>query len=217
MPKQEKIKSVILTGQSEFRVSMVQTLNTLGFHAEKVNAENLAELGKLLAVDQLVWNVVIDAASYFPDDAKFENCLAEIAQAVGTSAVSVLIYLAAEKHDALAETLGKFPKFQVRSLPVRRQDLVEAFIKPFMARHGHGKVEKPVAKSPSPAGEAIGEAIEHVRQTVELLKQVATDANAVEQFAQIGQRFNGLYGAYLFLDGKDGYHQLRMLCVHIPG
>lgn len=45
-----------------------------------------------------------------------------------------------------------------------------------------------------------------------MLKKVAADPAAVSQFVAIGQRFNGLYGAYLFLGGKDGYHQLRILC-----
>ncbi len=213
MPKQEKIKSALMTASGEFRVSMVQTLNTLGFTAEKVTVEGLDQLSKLLANDRLVWNVVIDAASLYPSDPDFDERFREIEQAVGKAGVSVLVYLATDLFGPLDDVTKRFPKLHFRPLPVRRQDVVDHFIKPFMARHGHGKVEKAQTKAPtSPSGESIGEAIEHAKLTIDLLKKVAGDPAAVTQFVAIGQRFNGLYGAYLFLGGKDGYHQLRILC-----
>lgn len=213
MPKQEKIKSALLTASGEFRVSMVQTLNTLGFTAEKVSADGLAALSKLLSTDQLVWNVVVDAASLYPNGNDFASRFKEIEQAIGSAAVSVLVYVPAQLFEPLQVVTKAFPKLHFRPLPVRRQDVVDHFIKPYMARHGHVKAEKQPTKSASAgSNENIGEAIEHAKQTIDLLKKVAADSSAVAQFVAIGQRFNGLYGAYLFLGGKDGYHQLRILC-----
>ncbi len=213
MPKQEKIKSVMLTSSGEFRVSMVQTLNTLGFTAEKINADSMTTCAKLMQTDQLIWNVVVDAASFFPNETDLEPRFKEIEQAVGAAAVSVLVYVPAPMFEPLAGAIRKHPKLHVRPLPVRRQDVVDYFIKPYMARHGHGKVEKPALKAQQTAsGESIAEATQHAKQTIDLLKKIAADPAAVPQFVAIGQRFNGLYGAYLFLGGKDGYHQLRILC-----
>lgn len=213
MPKQEKIKSALVTASGEFRVGMVQTLNTLGFTAEKVSCENFTALGKLLATDTLVWNVVVDAASLFPSDPQLKERISDLERHLASAAVSVIVYLTAERLDASTEMIKAFPKFHFRPLPVRRQDVVDYFIKPYMARHGHGKGEKAPAKpQASQSGESIGEAIEHVKQTIEHLKKIAADVAAVDQFVAIGQRFNGLYGAYLFLGGKEGYHHLRILC-----
>lgn len=147
MPKQEKIKSALLTASGEFRVSMVQMLNNLGFTAEKVSVDGLDPLAKLLATDQLVWNVVVDVASLFPGDADLEGRFREIERAVGKAAVSVLAYLPAPVFEGASDVMKKFPKLHFRPLPVRRQDVVDHFIKPFMARHGHGKPEKAQAKA----------------------------------------------------------------------
>lgn len=213
MPKQEKIKSVLLTANAEFRVSMQQSLNTLGFTAEKINAEDLAAVGKLVAADRLIWNVVIDVASIFPNESDFKNRFAEIEKVFGNAAVSVLVYLSADGFEAAAATIKDFPRLRVRPLPARRQDVVDDFVKPFRVRHGLEKGAKPPQKATAPAqGESITEAIEQVRQTIDWLKLVASDTTAITQFIAIGQRFNGLYGAYLFLNGRDGYHQMRLLC-----
>lgn len=213
MPKQEKIKSALLTNSAEFRVGVVQTLNTLGFTAEKLSVEGLSSLGPLLSSDPLVWNVVVDAVSLFPGETELEGRFREIEAAIGKAAVTTLVYVPSQLFEALASTFKAFPKLRFRPLPARRQDVVDHFVKPFNARHGRGKDDKAPAKpSASQAGDSIAEAIQHAKQTIDLLQKVSADRSAVAAFVAIGQRFNGLYGAYLFLGGKDGYHQLRMIC-----
>ncbi len=208
MPKQEKIKSVLFTTGGEFRAGVVHHLNGLGFTAEKHSVDSMKDLTEALAHDPLIWNVLVDFAS-FGKEATLAQVLADLTQAVAKAPVSVLVFV---PHPLLEQSRAlqtKHPKLHLTAVPAKRQDLVEGFVKPFMERHGHHTVKKAPPKASAPtANENVVEAIEHVKRTIDQLKQVVARDDALVEFAAIAQRFNGLYGTYLFFGDRDGYHQL---------
>lgn len=202
MPRQERIKTVVLANRQDFRTAIVTYLNQAGFAAEKRLVTEFKEIAPLMD-DQLLWNFVVDLDKTDLDDAR--TLLKELTHLISDTRIHPLIYLG-QGADSDAETLAtEFPGCVVVTKPISRQHLVDALVKPFMARHGH---MKRVQKADTQQNALITETIAHVKSTVDSLKRLAADPAAVSELVTVGQRFNGVYGTFKFFASHPGYNEL---------
>jgi hypothetical protein len=202
MPRQERIKTVVLASRQDFRTAMVSYLNQAGFAAEKRLVTELSEIEPLME-DQLLWNFVVDLDKAALGEARM--LLRELTHLISDTRIHPLIYLS-QGADAEAGTLAaEFPGCVVVTKPISRQHLADALVKPFMARHGH---LKRVRRSDPQQNALITETIAHIKSAVDSLKKLAADPSATSELVTVGQRFNGVYGTFKFFASHPGYHEL---------
>lgn len=205
MPRQERIKSLILSTRSDFRASIVSYLTQAGFAAEKKFATKISDIGPM-SRDPLLWNYVVDLEGV--PAAQARTVLSELIEMIGEPRIHPLVYVGPGADTDAAALKDEFRGCVVVTKPISRQHLTDALLKPYLARHGHLKsVKKPDSQENALAIETIG----HVKSTVENLKKLAADLTATDQLIEIGQRFNGVYGTFKFFETHPGYAELAKL------
>lgn len=202
MPRQERIKTVVLATRNDFRTSIVSYLNQSGFAAEKRLVTDLSEIAPLTN-DPLLWNFIADLDGVPLNQA--QQLLRELTDIISDARIHPLVYLNAQSVSDARTLAAEFANCVVVTKPVTRQHLVDALVKPFMARHGH---LKKVHRADSQENALITETISHVKSTVSSLKKLATDSSAKKELITIGQRFNGVYGTFKFFASYPGYKEL---------
>lgn len=202
MPKQEKIKSIVMATRSEFRTTIVSLLNQSGFAAEKKLVASTEEIIDLLS-DDLYWNFILDLHGRTLPQCR--ETLRLITDIINDSRIHPLVYLE-EGQSLEAEALAKdFPNCAIVTKPISRRHLNDALVRPFMARHGH---MKKVKNTDSIENSLIIETIVHVKDTIVSLKKIAADRTQIAEVIHIGQRFNGVYGTFKFFETYPGYSEL---------
>jgi hypothetical protein len=131
---------------------------------------------------------------------------------VASLPILTLVYMPDDAAAEMPVYAGRFQQLLFRTLPFKRQDIVDAFVAPRMSRPRAAPRAAPAATS---RFVCIEEAVQHLKTTVGMLQALATSATGPEAtrlVQAIGQRFNGLYGTFLFFGERSGYRQLRRLC-----
>jgi hypothetical protein len=236
----ERIKSLLITKDRDFRVNATQLLNFIAFPAEKFTVESVGDAKVRLDFDKQIENVVVDG-SLFPGKEGIVKFLKEWGDLVPSErGCTVLIMLNDEQATSLKQLSAALKGYHFRAMPLDKKAFVEVF---HQARTDAGappaeaKPEPPAAaakapSSPAPApaaASAVGaaqkapsanaqtffEASNHVRSTIDHINQVSADFKNVKTFIEIGNRFNGIFGTFAFLAGKEGYWQMHDLSIMI--
>jgi len=220
-----RIKSVIVTQAPAFRTGATKLLNAAGFAAAKVTLEDSAALTEALA-DPLIGNILVDAVGVSTPDLKK---LCELIKTLTFSSPALtIVAVAPERLPEISELAADCPMVNFRAAPLRIVDLIEVLVTPRQAiskaviAEAPRRVTQPVAgpasrgKEPAnPSNATLNDTLEHLRVTVEKLKMLAAGKVAEDHHVLMGnisQRFNGIYGAFLFLVNREGYKQFGRLC-----
>ena len=221
-----RIKSVVVTQAPAFRTGATKLLNAAGFAAAKVTLEDSAALTEALPADLLIGNVVVDAVGVSTPDLKK---LCELIKTLTFSRPALtIVAVAPERLPEISELAADCPMVNFRAAPLRIVDLIEVLVTPRQAiskaviAEAPRRVTQPVAgpasrgKEPAnPSNATLNDTLEHLRVTVEKLKMLAAGKVAEDHHVLMGnisQRFNGIYGAFLFLVNREGYKQFGRLC-----
>lgn len=227
--KKNEIQTVILTKDREFKHRTVNFLNTIAFNAEKTTVTTIEEAEQCLLNVPKVLNVIIDGTLFGQQvDAAFDK----IKDMTEKPDARVLVYL----DDAGMATFTKanhgIANLFFEKLPFSKKVFNDVFHKrsggfdmggdpasPFgKATGSEGQV--PSAAAPSAAATEAAkksvnvtafEASNHVRDTIAMINIVGKNREALDQLRFIGQKFNGIVGAFAFFPKMDGYKELRRL------
>ncbi len=210
--KREQRKSLILAKDLEFRRRLSSLLIDAGFIAEKYGAATETECREKFKFDKAITNIVINGPDY-PGKEAFV-LLANLDEMLAKREAMVIMYLNEEQYLAVAPLRKRFTKYGFFEFPAKKADLHRVF-------NAIG-VPKPASKAPEQqqGSEQAGgdkknlnfyETSNHVKDTIDSLGKLLKNPADLESLEHIGQRFNGIFGAFSFVLDKPGYRELADL------
>ena len=205
--RKEQIKSIILCTDREFKRRSISFLINSAFAGEKFSAEKIMGALEILDRDHDVENFIFDATATKTED--LSKDLDIFQSRLKNSDLRILIYLdeklQAKDKDLVLKIL---PKAHVFFTPAVQAHFNKAF-------HGGRTIPPPPPGSEGSekpvAALNLVETSAHIKETVELLNSVAKDKTRLDIVLQIGQKFNGIIGAFAFFAQKNGYSQVKQL------
>lgn len=227
--RKENIKSVIITSDKEFKRKAITFLNGSAIAAEKFVVEHMQNALTIFEQDPALGNFIIDGTLIKFSDLKAQLELYMKHKANGDSRLLVFLeeaQVTLAERDALQAML---PQANIFFTPMAQAQFNKSFHgnrTPLQApKESESKKPAPAgptsssatAASPASASEqsknsvTLLETSAHLKETVELLNGVAKDKNRTDLVRTIGQRFNGLIGAFAFLKSSPGFMEMQNL------
>ena len=220
--KKDKVQSVILTQERDFKARAVTLFKGAAFPAEKRAFDNMGACLDMISQYELVHNFVIDARPY-----KLKELIKDLeflSETAHDEDMKVLIYL----DDDLLEEKEKFEniydKTFVASFPLKQADFNRAFhakkakVNPksiLAANVEFNDQSEEQSHAPKNSGNSgalsLVETSQHIKDTIIMINTIAKDRTDLKVLADVGQRFNGLIGAFKFFGKKEGYPHLGNL------
>ena len=204
MASREKIRSVIVTEDSEFRMKSVSMLNNIAFAAEKVVCASCHEAVKIIEGDPLVGNIVFDATSTASATALKAN--AAIKNLLTTRRdLFALVYVAAGQKSSLeGSELSHMRHVMLAPMMIDRKHFMEIFY----TRRAASSTKAATPKIDETLKLAAQDAAQHLKDAVEWINGLAADHKRLDLLALVGQRFNGLMGTFQFFAGTAAARDL---------
>lgn len=207
MSAREKIRSLILTEDAEFRMKSIAMLNNIAFAAEKFVVHTMHEALTTLTNDPAIGNLIIDASSLTVAHALVidERAKAFFREKKG---LHVLIYTATGQGGAITESeLVKMATFKLVELPIDRKHFMDVF---------HTRRSTPIIQRAKPKVDpevrmTAQDAAAHLKSVVEQVNQIAADPSRLEMLADVGQRYNGIMGTFAFFPNVAGATELAQV------
>jgi hypothetical protein len=213
MALREKIRSVILTEDNEFRSRSVTMLNNIAFAADKHVARTATEAAMMIENDQAVGNVIFDASSSMHATALMANAtLKNLLK--GRKDTFVLIYVPAAGGTAIETSdWSKMINVSIQPLPIDRKHFMEMF---------HTRRQRSSPKNPLVAVKvdetvkiAAQDAAQHLKGVVDHVNTIAGDAGRIDLLSEVGQRYNGIMGTFQFFPNAAGAKELAELGTYV--
>jgi len=224
--RKEQVKSIIVTKDREFKRKAIAFLNGSAFAAEKFSVEKMNDGIDVLERDGDCVNIVFDGCGLASEDLR--NQLESFAKRCKNNEARLMVYLDENsQHSEKDIALKMVPHAHIFFMPMAQVHFNKAFhgAKLFPEVTGptanqqagapreaesHGKDQKESGGS-SKASLTLIETSAHIKETVDMLNAVSKDKARIDTVRTIGQRFNGLIGAFSFFGNAAGYPKLRDL------
>lgn len=219
----DKMKNVVLSLDRGFRTQASRLFGDAGFPGEKIFVGNASEATAILRFDRLALNICVS-----PDNLEtpaYLEILANINTVVAGSSILTLAYFRLDQARELNEVKAGLPYLNLRLLPIKRADFISVFrslrgisvegFRPPEIQSG-GKFEGPDRqKKLAKEGSVLSffEATKHLRESIDAVNELHKDSGHLDLLHRIGQRFNGLVGAYCFFQNQAGFKELFHLSV----
>lgn len=231
--RKSEIESLILTADREFKYRAVNFLNNIAFNSEKVTVSSIADAKSTLEKNPRVLNVIIDGElfasnidTYFTEGVKTLFTRQDV---IGIMYLSEKLFKDFKHHN------HNLPNLVVDRLPFDKRVFTEVFHKrsslkdvssaktgqeappsknPFARLENvtaTSNQEDAAAKSKKSVSVSAFEASEHVRDTISMINIIGKNREAFEQMKVVGQKFNGVVGAFAFFPNLSGYTELSHL------
>ncbi|MFW7380690.1 MAG: hypothetical protein ACOH5I_17890 [Oligoflexus sp.] len=207
--KKNQVKSAILCEDRDFKRKSIMFLNNAAFSGEKFQTENVAATLDLIVRDSMVRNIVIDSRIF--SDAALEPALQQVMTVVKNLPVRVLCYLQDHQHSLEIQLKEAMPSFHFAFAPLSQAVFNKSFIIKRDTEKDQDEAKSGQKSSPKQPARSVIEASIHLKDTVDLLNQFSADKNKREALQAVGQKFNGLVGAFAFLQDQAGYKSLCSL------
>lgn len=220
--RKENIKSVIVTADKEFKRKAITFLNGSAIAAEKFVVEHMQNALTLFEQDAAVGNFIIDGTTIKNSELKAQLELYAKHKANGDSRILVFVedvQTSIAERDAFQALI---PMANIYYTPMAQAQFNKSFhggrVPLHAPKESEGKKPATPAGSPSSSSSAapsdknsvtLLETSAHIKETVELLNSVAKDKNRTDLVRTIGQRFNGLIGAFAFLKASPGFTEMQ--------
>ncbi len=221
----EKLKTVILCEDREFKNFAVNNLNNAALPGEKFTTEEVKEAHQIIESNGLADNFLVDFSGYSKKElvTKLNEVFPLPTIADEMRRVITIVMLDPEEHMQLAKALNqKFKDVFFFYMPMTQQQFIEGF---HDGRKNRVKItsSKPQEATSTPGQENkkntssvnFLETTKHIRSSIESLNNIAKDDSRVDDMQHIGQRFNGMIGAFAFYGKKSGYHELHTIATYI--
>ena len=226
--RKEQVKSIIVTKDREFKRKAIAFLNGSAFAAEKFAVEQMNDGIDVLERDGDCVNIVFDGCNLNSEDLKSQ--LEAFAKRCKNQDARLMVYLDETSQHPEKENAQKLvPVAHVFFLPMAQVHFNKAFhgakLFPEVTAPAHPSHPAPSShrepehrdshhakeSSSNKSSLTLIETSAHIKETVDMLNAVAKDKAKIETVREIGQRFNGLIGAFSFFGNAAGYPKLRDL------
>ncbi len=213
MIKKSQMMTLILCSDRDFKHRAVNFLNNVAFQSEKIPMESFQEAKDLVDRNPFVLNAVIEGALFKEKAREFWPIVLQMAKK--PNFMCLIYFPDGEGLKAFPHKKPTVSNIFLKVLPFVKGDFIEAF---------HTRIESGSPSKPQPIQDAasqqqksitIEEATSHLFNTIEQVRALSQDRTKLESLFQIGQRFNGVMGAFAFLQTKLGMPELKRLSIII--
>lgn len=197
----EKIRSVILTEDAEFRNKSIAMLNNIAFAAEKTVAKRVEDARALL-IDEAYGNLIIDATDrLIPHGLLNDASLIELIKTRRN--LFTLIYVKPDEQSELVKhDLVRAANVKLAEIAIDRKHFMEIFHTRRAARGRPRPVVDPELKA------TAQDAALHLKSVVDKINGIAANKARIDLLADVGQRYNGIMGTFAFFKGTPGAAEL---------
>lgn len=219
----DKIKNVVLSVDRSFRSQASRLYIDAGFPGEKIFVASVSEATSILRFDKFALNICLSPDNL--ETPEYLEILANVNTVVTGTSILALAYMRIDQARDMNEVKSGLPYLNLRLLPLKRSDFisvfrsmrgnsVEGFRPPEITKDG--KIDG--RDSPKKSGKegavlSFFEATKHLRESVDAVNILHKDPQNLDLLLRVGQRFNGLVGAYCFLQNQPGFKELFHLSV----
>jgi hypothetical protein len=219
----DKIKNVVLSVDRGFRAEVSRLYGDAGFPGEKVFVASSSEATSVLKFDRQALNICTS-----PDNLEtpaYLEILANINNAIAGTTVLALAYMRLDQAREMSEIRAGLPYLNLRLLPVKRSDFIAVFrsmrgmgmdgFRPPEIQNDRQSERKEAQRKSAKEGTILSffEATKHLRESVDAVNELHKAPDSLDLLLRVGQRFNGLVGAYCFLQNQPGFKELFHLSV----
>ena len=207
----EKDRSLIFCTDGDFKRRITNLLIEAAFPAEKYTVSSVKDAKIQFDAHSRVVNIIMNGADF--EGKKIFMVLNELRDHfLARDGVKILIYLSDEQYiDLPAELKENKQKVFFFQVPVTKIDLNSVFNPIKQVKH----VQVPGTqqqKSETPTKNVnFIETSKHLQETIDSLNSLSKNRSDLEALLKVGQRFNGLFGAFSFVADKPGYKELNTL------
>lgn len=211
----ERVKSIIVCKDREFKAKAVQLLNGAAFPSEKYTVNSISDATDRANHDRTVLNLVIDGSMFSPDS--LEEALQELERLNTNDQLNLLCILDEAQQEVKERYSEIFSRTFLEHFPLSQAHFNRAFHSKKSTRQSNimhpplENLEQVATVQPKAPALSIIETSKHLKDTIEMINQLKKDPSNIESALHIGQRFNGLIGAFHFFGSKEGFPKLREL------
>jgi len=215
MIKREKIQSIILSDNGDFRRRAVESLNILAFPSIKLYSSSIEEALTLVREKKEVQNIIIDNSMI--NQSSLKEQLKKLIFIAIQMSLKIVFFTNYPEVYQIPLTKEVKKNFIIVKKPINIKDIKKFFsddltsVMNSINRKNHHKQKIPSTSS------VIMDASEHIRITLIDLNKLSKKKSCLDLILKIGQKFNSLMGGFTFIKKKDGYEQLHDLSVVIDG
>lgn len=221
MIKKSQMLTLILCQDRDFKHRAVNFMNNIAFQAEKISVETLEEAKEMLEKNPLMLNLIIDGQII---GEQLNDHFQEIAQLCQKPGLMAMLYLNDKQMTDFKHQNHGISNLVVKTLPFLKPDFNDVFhnrseqSSKALESSSQGSVNKTSSAPTTPKKSlTVFEASQHVKETVEHINAISLDRSNIQAVLQVGQRFNGMMGAFSFLQSKVGMAELKRLAEVIDG
>jgi hypothetical protein len=209
----DKIKNVVLSVDRGFRTQASRLFGDAGFPGEKMFVSNVSEATSILRFDRQALNICMS-----PDNLEtpaYLEILANINNVIAGTSILALAYMRIDQARDMNEVKSGLLYLNLRLHPVKRSDFsLDGFRPPEIQKDDKGSNKESSKKVPKGASViSFFEATQHIRESIDAVNELLKDGHKLDLLQMVGQRFNGLVGAYCFLQNQTGFKELFHLSV----
>ena len=205
----EKDRSLIFCLDADFKRRLTGMLIEAAFPAEKYCVKTVKEAREAFKSHDRVVNIVMNGADF--EGKEIFKILTEIRDMfLERAGTKILIYLDEDQYESLPDELKKTPgRITFFKHPVSKVEINSVFnpIKKPKLVAVPGGAQKPQGKK----NVNFYETSKHVQETITSLNALKNKPGNLKALEKIGQRFNGIFGAFSFVQEKPGYRELCYL------
>lgn len=212
--QKEKVQSVILCKDREFKSRAVHFLKGAAFPAEKIAVDRVEDVVSQVNSNLMMLNVVFDGSMFSPHD--LEENIKHFASKCTNSDVKLLVFLDTAQANERERYDSLYDPMYIEEKPLEQAHFNRAF---------HGRKAKVNTRDLGPTTPASNtndtpkqngslsliEASAHIKETIEMINSLSKDRSQLAAVVNIGQRFNGLIGAFYYFANKEGFPKLLHL------
>jgi hypothetical protein len=191
----QRARSILLCIDKEFKMRATTALLDSAVAGEKYQVEKLFEARDKFLEDDRIGIVIFNGDDYPLRD--FFSILKVFEELYQTRKCYFIVYYGEDLKKEVITNKNNFPHCHFFEHPASKKD-INSIINPI----------KSVSFQKKNLNEQFLEATLHLKETVEDLQQLINDRRDIERLYHIGQRFNGLIGAYSFFKTYAGYREL---------
>lgn len=217
MLNQSKIRSIFLTTDRDFRAFGIQLLNECGYTGDKVFGFSIQDLDKILKTEKDCGNIVLNGREQVGKELVGYCERMHQLLGLGTTMQVLVMFEPSSQAAFIGDIKDRFFEYNFKPLPIEKKYYLETFYsrnpdyQAFMTKRAKRLAELTGPVKPTAATQTFFEASAHVKETIELINKLASDYGQTKLVLDIGQRFNGFFGAFSFLYGKEGFSELTDL------
>ena len=225
----EKQACLIVSKDKELKNKSVSFFIAAGYPGEKKFVEAFDDIERELHLNQSVRNIILDAQTCFEEGSAVDDILSSVGLLCNNDKLKVLMYMSAAQKESLSDTEHRIRHLLIETLPPNLRQFNNifnkskvAFNKPIGTTFSKVQLDREAEKLrllmeqiKNTTVLTAAESSKHLIGVFESVNQLKNDHKDFKALEHIGQRFNGIFGTFVFYGERPGWSELCKISYQI--